>query len=261
VRDGLGGPRLEQPPGHEGPRYQPGAQHPHRTLTTRRCYFEEWRASTPDSSAIAVCGALWPNSPLVAVTLLMPSTPVAYPQVVSRAFAPFRVVNSRVSAGQLDFCAGFDSRQLLTSEMLVSRSFGAVGRALHQLPVNQLAYWSGIATPYSPTRGRRQTGRKLGSVGGRSSLGEGLLRWRSIRSSTSPCVIRQDRPTRYRQLAAIQPLRKPTHTSRHVRKNHLCDLGERVRLERGSLIVHSLHSGWCIAHRWPDALHSRARSI
>ena len=42
----------------------------------------------------------------------MPSTPFAYPQVVSRTFASFRVVKSSVSAGQRDFCAGFDSRQL-----------------------------------------------------------------------------------------------------------------------------------------------------
>jgi hypothetical protein len=42
----------------------------------------------------------------------MPSTPFPSPQVVSRTFASFRVVNIRVSAGQRDFCTGFDSRQL-----------------------------------------------------------------------------------------------------------------------------------------------------
>ena len=44
--------------------------------------------------------------------MLMPSTPIAYPQVVSRRFAYFRVVNSDVSAGQAVFCRRFDSRQL-----------------------------------------------------------------------------------------------------------------------------------------------------
>jgi hypothetical protein len=44
--------------------------------------------------------------------MLMPSTPFAYPQVVSRTFASFRVVNLGVSAGQLDFCGGFDPRHL-----------------------------------------------------------------------------------------------------------------------------------------------------
>ena len=44
--------------------------------------------------------------------VLMPSTPFAYPQVISRRFAYFRVVRFGVSAGQVDFCAEFDSRQL-----------------------------------------------------------------------------------------------------------------------------------------------------
>src|SRR5260370_10517526 len=42
----------------------------------------------------------------------MPSTLFAYPQVVSRTFASFRVLNVGVSAGQRDFGGGFDSRQL-----------------------------------------------------------------------------------------------------------------------------------------------------
>lgn len=44
--------------------------------------------------------------------MLMPSTPFAYPHVVSRTFASFRVLNFYVSAGQGNFCTGFDSRQL-----------------------------------------------------------------------------------------------------------------------------------------------------
>jgi hypothetical protein len=44
--------------------------------------------------------------------LLTPSTPLAYSQVFSRAFALFRVPKSSVSAGHLQFRSGFDSRQL-----------------------------------------------------------------------------------------------------------------------------------------------------
>jgi hypothetical protein len=42
----------------------------------------------------------------------MSSTPFAYPQVVSRLFASFRVVKSSISAVHTGFCSGFDSRQL-----------------------------------------------------------------------------------------------------------------------------------------------------
>ena len=45
-------------------------------------------------------------------TVLMPSTPFASPQVISRCFTLFRVVKFSVSAAQSDFCGGFDSRQL-----------------------------------------------------------------------------------------------------------------------------------------------------
>jgi hypothetical protein len=44
--------------------------------------------------------------------MLMASTPFAYPQVVSRTFASFRVDKFSVSAGHKDFSSGFDSRQL-----------------------------------------------------------------------------------------------------------------------------------------------------
>ena len=44
--------------------------------------------------------------------VLMSSTPSAYPHVVSRLFAYFRVVRISISAGRRDFCSGFDSRQL-----------------------------------------------------------------------------------------------------------------------------------------------------
>ena len=43
---------------------------------------------------------------------LMASTPSAYPQVVLRTFASFRVVKPSVSAAQPVLCAWFDSRQL-----------------------------------------------------------------------------------------------------------------------------------------------------
>jgi hypothetical protein len=41
----------------------------------------------------------------------MPSTPSAYPQVISRRSAYFRVVSFDISAAQCDFGDGFDSRQ------------------------------------------------------------------------------------------------------------------------------------------------------
>ena len=44
-----------------------------------------------------------------AVYVLMPSTPLAYPRVVSRAFALLRVPKVSVPAVQRDFCAEFDS--------------------------------------------------------------------------------------------------------------------------------------------------------
>jgi hypothetical protein len=40
--------------------------------------------------------------------VLTPSTPLAYPQVVSCSFALFRVVNFSVLAGKATFCSGFD---------------------------------------------------------------------------------------------------------------------------------------------------------
>jgi hypothetical protein len=42
--------------------------------------------------------------------LLMPSTPFAYPQVISRNVPSFRVVKVNVYAGQAYFRAEFDSR-------------------------------------------------------------------------------------------------------------------------------------------------------
>jgi hypothetical protein len=44
--------------------------------------------------------------------MLMRSTPLAYPRVLSRRLALFCVVRFCVSAAQRDFCAWFDSRQL-----------------------------------------------------------------------------------------------------------------------------------------------------
>ena len=43
--------------------------------------------------------------------VLMPSTPFAYPQVISRTFASLRVLQLYVSAGHSHFWGGFDSRQ------------------------------------------------------------------------------------------------------------------------------------------------------
>ena len=47
---------------------------------------------------------------------VLTSTPFAYPQVVLRTFASFRVLKFSVSTGQRDFYSGFDSRQLHKEE-------------------------------------------------------------------------------------------------------------------------------------------------
>jgi hypothetical protein len=52
------------------------------------------------------------NNALDVDDLLMPSTPLAYPQVAWRRLASFRVIDSSISAGQLGLCAWFDSREL-----------------------------------------------------------------------------------------------------------------------------------------------------
>jgi hypothetical protein len=44
--------------------------------------------------------------------VLMPSTPLAYPQVDSRTFGSFRVLIFSIPAAQAVLCAWFDSRQL-----------------------------------------------------------------------------------------------------------------------------------------------------
>jgi hypothetical protein len=47
-----------------------------------------------------------------AATVLMPSTPCSYSQVVSRDFASLRALKSDIAAGQRDLYVWFDSRQL-----------------------------------------------------------------------------------------------------------------------------------------------------
>jgi hypothetical protein len=48
--------------------------------------------------------------------VLMPSTPSMYPRADGGHFASFRVANPSVSAGQVNLCAWFDSRQLHTED-------------------------------------------------------------------------------------------------------------------------------------------------
>src|SRR5277367_4463343 len=82
-------------------------------LSSRKthCAHLRWPATnlSADSAAVSCCA--------VAVlvkgrAVLMPSTPSAYPPVISRHLASFRVVKFYVSAAQVDFWAWFDSRQL-----------------------------------------------------------------------------------------------------------------------------------------------------
>jgi hypothetical protein len=62
-----------------------------------------WPSHTAWSLMAAARAKLFRSStrPRRGCGVLMPSTPLAYPQVVSRTFASFRVVNFRVSAGQV----------------------------------------------------------------------------------------------------------------------------------------------------------------
>ena len=65
---------------------------------------------------------------------MMPSTPFAYSDVISRLFACFRVVGFDIFAVQRDFCDGFDSRQLhkkeCSSEHVLLEKFGLLGHIL-----------------------------------------------------------------------------------------------------------------------------------
>src|SRR5277367_3767942 len=82
-------------------------------LSSRKthCAHLRWPATnlSADSAAVSCCA--------VAVlvkgrAVLMPSTPSAYPHVISRHLASFRVVKFYVSAAHDHFWGGFDSRQL-----------------------------------------------------------------------------------------------------------------------------------------------------
>lgn len=56
--------------------------------------------------------------------MLMSSTPLAYPQVVSRRSTSFRVANFSVSAAHGDFRRGFDPRQLRQRKLVKAKSLG-----------------------------------------------------------------------------------------------------------------------------------------
>ena len=72
-------------------------RHRPRPLAASRCASRCGRADRRRETRARCRRAASPcptREPLVVVTVLMPSTPVAYPQVDSRTFALFRVVNS-----------------------------------------------------------------------------------------------------------------------------------------------------------------------
>src|SRR5271156_3743262 len=94
-------------------------------LSSRKthCAHLRWPATnlSADSAAVSCCA--------VAVLLkgravLMPSTPSAYPHVISRHLASFRVVKFCVSAALDHFLGGFDSRQLHTRKLVKAKSLG-----------------------------------------------------------------------------------------------------------------------------------------
>jgi hypothetical protein len=89
----------------------------------------------------------------------MPSTPFAYPQVISRRFAYSRVVKMRISADQRHFRDGFDSRQLhkriRSSDGVFVRSIGPCGHILGT-PRNKFVHLVGVRlTPLPRRRPRR----------------------------------------------------------------------------------------------------------
>jgi hypothetical protein len=86
--------------------------------------------------------------------VLTPSTTLAYPQVVSRTFALFRVPKFGVSAGQLGFCSGFDSRQLHQK----GRSDAALLVARSSVERDGQAGWSAQSDNRLPWRWSRPAG-------------------------------------------------------------------------------------------------------
>jgi hypothetical protein len=69
---------------------------------------------------------------------LMSSTPLAYPQVVSRRLTSFRVANFSVSAAHGDFRGGFDSRQLHRLNRENSTNIGRRGRQSILAPMHRV---------------------------------------------------------------------------------------------------------------------------
>ena len=65
----------------------------------------------------------------------MSSTPSAYPQVIRRHFASFRVVKSSISAIQAILCAWFDSRQLHQSKLVKAKSLGQLFFCVKLVPL------------------------------------------------------------------------------------------------------------------------------
>jgi hypothetical protein len=103
-----------------------------------------------------------------ALPVLMPSTPLAYLQVISRRFACFRVPNLSIYAAQVDLCDEFDSRQLhrvsagqgndaLTSFLFVNVSSKAKSS-------DSLSF---VNTPRPAVDRRRPLCRTQGSMGGK----------------------------------------------------------------------------------------------
>ena len=150
----------------------------------------------------------------------MPSTPSAYPQVISRTFALFREARTSVSAAQIDFLDGFDSRQLHWKRAALSSALSflawqtSTGRQRRRLRYQR--HWGSTQRQQSPNglavdamsidhlslriSRRREVGVKPETTSVRGSCatcGRGCFRCRSIKSSTSSRVMRQVRPTRY----------------------------------------------------------------
>ena len=152
----------------------------------------------------------------------------AYPQVVSRTFASFRVVDFGVSAGRLDCSAGSTPAPPMKGPRLVALlcSWNWRASTFHQRwrPGGSLVRQVTVTGPDSAVccdrRSRFAAFRRRRDVGvkpqgrsargaGTSSRGQARFRASSMRSSTSAQSIRPTASTDPRSLATVRPMRSP----------------------------------------------------
>jgi hypothetical protein len=77
--------------------------------------------------------------------VLMPSTPSAYPQVISGRLTSFRVLEIEVFPARGNFCAWFDSRQLHQRKLGKAKSLGQLSFHRHLISIGGLSSHRGVA--------------------------------------------------------------------------------------------------------------------